>query len=159
MGKKERWIEWKLDKAEGVLEASYKGLATGSEFRIKSLFPMWSTFDKVQKLCVANGLKQKLVDKTARSKDQGGPMTATERKQTVEAMWEQLTVEKLWTKAAEGSGARGPMASLIPLVKNAVGMGMTAEEIVQLTSKPLEQIQTIMEELAKNGEIPSGEEK
>lgn len=101
MADKKRYIKWAIDWATGILKATFT-MTTGSEkienFDTKVIFPMWESFNEVQKHCIVTGLKPKLEDTTAA--DAVKALTALERWTFVTRQWKQLTEEKIWSKKA-----------------------------------------------------------
>lgn len=99
--KKVRYIKWLIDWTSGVLKATFT-MTTGSEkienFDAKVIFPMWESFDEIQKHCIVTGLKPKLEDTTAA--DAVKALSALERWQFVTKQWKQLTEEKIWSRKA-----------------------------------------------------------
>lgn len=107
-----RALEWN-DKA--VVKANLTALtvtvkdgeeSTVSEsFELTEIFPNFAQFDEIQRWVIINGVKQKLADSAALSKDTDP--TPGEKLEAIQGMWNQITVENQWHKAAAGGGG-GP---------------------------------------------------
>jgi len=63
----------------------------------------WERLEDVEKLCVINGLKQKLVDKIAASKDL--QLSIDEKFKIIEETWKRLCENRQWNKPSEGRKA------------------------------------------------------
>jgi len=100
---KAKLMTWKLSEDMTVLtlETSIKTI----QFNILDFFKSvkWERLEQVEKLAVINGLKQKLSDKTAASKEL--QLSLKEKLDVIEAAWKQLTEGRMWNKPSEGRKA------------------------------------------------------
>jgi hypothetical protein len=146
---------WEIKDGSSLLIRSYteKQIKEGKEVQVKvcadlvmdltDLFPEFLSFDEVQRNCVINGLKQKLDDAIARSKDQS--LTEAEKREVQEALWLRISAERKWNAEGKETGSRGPSVSLALIVPPLLKAGYTAESLAKLTGKKLEVVQKFIE--------------
>ena len=96
-------LSWQLDKEKMVLIVEILAINKKVSFKLSSLFEKIGTFEEVQIMVIANGVKQKLGDALARAKDV--KLTPEEMVTTLEEVWRRLAVDKKWN--VEGKGLRG----------------------------------------------------
>lgn len=99
----------------------------------------FSTLDEVEKMCFINGLKQKLDDTTARSKDM--TLSDTEKREIQSEMWIRLTEERKWNAESKTKGPRSESTPLKVVVPEFLKLGLSPEKIAGLLGKKLEVIQ------------------
>lgn len=88
-------MRWSLDEAKAALTcehiANEKVIST-QVFNMPELFYEWADMDSVQKQVAAYGLKQKMADACAVTKDM--EQTVNERIVTIDSMWARLSVDR-----------------------------------------------------------------
>lgn len=88
-------MKWALDESKGILTCEHIGnekvLSTQS-FIMTELFYEWADMDSVQKQVAAYGLKQKMADACATTKDM--EQTVNERIVTIDSMWARLSLDR-----------------------------------------------------------------
>lgn len=98
---------WTVEKSN--LTCTFSDNTTAS-YDLAKIFPDFLKLDEIQQLTVGYGIKQKLSDKTAASKD--AKLTNAERKAAMDETWKQLTVDKKWTSGKGGFGIRITVAKV-----------------------------------------------
>jgi len=91
-------LSWSL--AESKLTVEVLALKQKMTFGLDMLFPGFAKYDNVQQMTIAYGVKQKLADHVARSADV--KLTPAEMVVELKALWNRITVDKLWNKPGEG---------------------------------------------------------
>ena len=91
-------LSWSL--AESKLTVEVLALKQKMTFGLDMLFPDFLKYDNVQQMTIAYGVKQKLADHVARSADV--KLTPAEMVVELKALWNRITVDKLWNKPGEG---------------------------------------------------------
>jgi len=134
---------WTYIEEEGILLRNYKDDVESLEIDMDRLFPGWLEFEKVQKQVVINGMKQKLDDAIARSKDQA--LTEKEKAEVQYTLAERILHEREYNMPSQ-AGTRGPSVSLAIVVPAFAKKGMSAEAIAETLGKPLEVIQKYISE-------------
>jgi hypothetical protein len=134
-------MKWTVDGSVLTLEHVDSPVALTQTFDVVEIFPEWDTLTDVQQKVVLNGLKQKLADSVAVSKD--AKLTPKERSEAIAELWGRL-LEGEWNRKAE-AGTRGPSVSLKTLVPALVMAGLTPEAIAAATGKSLEAITKFIE--------------
>lgn len=124
-----------------VMVRSFEGLED-LEFDPRDFFlgTDFAELEEVEKLCIVNGLKQKLADKVAVKKDE--KLTPQERRDAMEELWTQLCEERLWNK--KGAGKKAGMVGLKKIVVGFASQGLSAEAIALALGKEIEEIQKYM---------------
>ena len=123
---------------KGILVRAYKDETKSLMMDLTELYPEFVDFDEPQELYIVNGVKQKLDDAIARSKDV--KLSEKEKREIQEAIWIRATVDRKYN--AEGK-ERGQMVGLAVAVRILRKTGMTDEEIAKETKKSLESIQSV----------------
>ncbi len=126
---------WKIE--EDTLTRAYEGDVTPLVVKPSLLFEDFEEMESVQKACVINGLKQKLDDSIARSKDM--KLTEVEKREVQEALWLRISTEREWNMA-KTTGPRGPAVSYKLIVPNLQAAGLNAEAIAKTLSTTVERI-------------------
>ena len=103
----------------------------------------FQTLDEVEKLCFINGLKQKLDDVTARSKEQA--LTDPEKREIQEALWTRLCEDRKWNAEGKARGPRSESVGLKLVVPEFLRLGLSVLKIAGLLGKPVEVIQKFIE--------------
>lgn len=114
------------------------------EFSLIALFEDFLTLDEVQKSCIINGIKQKMDDSVARSKEE--KLTLEEMKEIHEKLWERITIERKWNMEKEG-GKRAGSVSLKLVLPILLKAGMSIEDIAKECKKNVEEIIKMKEEM------------
>jgi len=104
---KKKWLDWTLDLVAGLLTCSFDDPIEHTPeivFNLRDFFKSvkWERLEDVEKAALANGIKQKLADKTAASKDLA--MSAKEKRAVMAATWERLCNKRLWNAPAQARG-------------------------------------------------------
>lgn len=104
---KKKWMNWTLNETMDVLTCSFDDILEHTPDLVCNLREFfksvkWERLEDVEKLALVNGIKQKLADKTAASKDLA--MSAKEKRAVMAATWERLCNERLWNAKAEPRG-------------------------------------------------------
>ena len=68
-------------------------------FDMVELFDNFNKLEEVQQLTIVNGVKQKLADSCARSKDE--KLTPAERTEQMAKIWKRMVVDRKWTTKRE----------------------------------------------------------
>lgn len=103
----------------------------------------FQALDEVEKLCFINGLKQKLDDTTARSKDM--TLSDPEKREIQEAMWLRLVEDRKWNAESKTKGPRSESVGLKLVVPEFLKLGLSAEKIAGVMKKPVEVIRKFIE--------------
>ncbi len=106
------------------------------------LFPGIDEYDDAQYGAVMNGVKQKLDDSIARSKD--CKLTEAEKREVQEALWNRLSVDRKWNMP-KGESKRGPSVSLKNLIPALNAAGLDAAAMAKIINKPVEVIEKFLE--------------
>lgn len=96
----------------------------------------FQSLDEVEKLCFINGLKQKMDDTTARSKDM--TLTDPEKREIQEAMWLRLVEDRKWNAESKTKGPRSESVGLKLVVPEFLKLGWSAEKIAGVMQKKVE---------------------
>jgi len=134
---------------EGVMTRVYKDEEVKDlTINLVDLFPEFMDFDNAQKGCVVNGVKQKLSDTIARSKDMA--LTEAEKRTAQEALWLRNSVDRLWNLEKTG-GKRETVSykALLPAVRSFRDLGYNTEKTAGLLSLPLEVVEAVYNEEVK----------
>ncbi|MCK5015650.1 MAG: hypothetical protein KAS32_01145 [Candidatus Peribacteraceae bacterium] len=108
------------------------------DIALDKLFPEFEDLEKVQQACIVNGIKQKLDDSTARSKDM--KLTEAEKRAVQEELWTRISVEKEWNMPKQ-TGSRGPTVSYKVIVPALEASGLDVEAIAVTLSTTVERVQ------------------
>ena len=89
-------MDWEFSD-QGILTVEHKDVTPSKkvDFDVKEFFPNFTDMDKIQQNVVVYGLKQKLADSCAASKDMA--MTVNERIATMSNVWSRLK-DGVWTQ-------------------------------------------------------------
>ena len=136
---------WTVEEKTLVLVRSF-GEDSGVESSRFDPRSFWTSvhfdeLEEVEKLCIINGLKQKLADKVAVKKDE--KLTPAEQKEAMDELWKQLCEERLWNVKG-GGGKRTGMVGLKKIVVGFAGQGMSAEVIAMALGKEVEEVEKYM---------------
>ena len=101
---------------------------------LDQLFPTFGEFDEVQQNVVINGMKQKLDDAIARSKNMA--LSEPEKREVQEALATRILLERKWNMEGKAGGPRGPSVGLKVSVQPLYDMftekfGLSEEEAIQ----------------------------
>lgn len=149
---------WEYDKVTKVLTRTYS-----EKFLNKELKEEWRetaqplicemdalyiscdfhSFDEVEELMAVNGLKQKLDDTTARSKEM--TLTDQEKREIQEALWTRLCEDRKWNAEGKARGPRSESVGLKVVVPEFLRLGLSVLKIAGLLGKPVEVIQKFIE--------------
>ena len=110
---------------------------------LEHLFPEIEEYNDVQQACIINGMKQKLDDCTARSKD--CKLTEAEKRVVQEELWNRISVEKEWNMP-KTTGPRGPAVSYKVIVPALEDSGLDVTAIAATLSTTVERVQPFMKE-------------
>jgi hypothetical protein len=133
---------YKVKVIDGQKE-TWEEAAEDLTMNLDDLFTGFKALDEVQQAVVINGLKQKLDDAVARSKDQA--LTEKEKREVQEALWERIAKDRKWNMEAKATGPRGPSVSLATIVPTLAEAGFSADVIAKMTGKTVEVIQKFIE--------------
>jgi len=111
--------------------------------RLLDLFGNWESLDEVQQAVVINGLKQKLDDATARSKDE--KLTEEEKREVQKTLWLRISEERKWNTEGKEKAERGPSVPLKTVVPALQEAGFGVEVIAKMLNKSLEVVQRFVE--------------
>ena len=144
---------WVYDKAAKTLTRNYSEKVidknTGKESIKETASPLvcemealyisvnFRDFDEVEEWTAVNGLKQKLDDCTARSKDM--TLTDPEKREIQEELWLRLCESRKWNS----EGKKGPKSESVGLklvVPEFLALGWSAEKIAKVMQKPVDVI-------------------
>lgn len=119
--------------------------APSLEMDMELLFPNmdWENADEVEINGMVNGIKQKMDDATARSKDE--KLTEVEKRDVQSELLDRLQNARKWNMEGKAGGSRGPSVSLKIAVPPLVEAGFTADGIAKMFGKSLEVIQKFIE--------------
>lgn len=145
---------WNTDNVEvGWLTREYDDPQVEDlHLNMTDLFPDFLDMDEVECNVILNGVKQKIADTIARSKEEA--LTEAEKREAQLTLWERLTKDREWNLPKVG-GTRGPsvtLTNLIPAINEFLKMGFTVEKIAGLISKPVDLVQRYVDE-AKVDEV------
>ncbi|MHA1481875.1 MAG: hypothetical protein ACTSQA_00370 [Candidatus Heimdallarchaeaceae archaeon] len=151
---------WSSDITTGIMTRNYKN-TTVETLNIDAalLFPNWLTMNDCQKQCVFNGLKQKIDDAIARTRQE--KLTDKEAREVQETVANRILAppdgeEPKWNSGVKGGrkttsvGRNLLLASVKPLM--ATGVYTTAESIQKVIHVPVELIQKEMDREVEEGE-------
>jgi len=104
---KKKWMSWTLSEDMSVLTCAFDDVLEHTPDLVCNLREFfksvkWERLEDVEKLALVNGIKQKLADKTAASKDLA--MSAKEKRAVMAATWERLCNKRLWNAPAQARG-------------------------------------------------------
>jgi len=139
---------WRIE--EDTLTRAYEGDVMPLVIKPSLLFEDFEEMESVQKACIINGLKQKLDDSIARSKDM--KLTEKEKREVQEALWLRISGDREWNMAKAG-GTRAPSVTLKVIIPALIETGMDAEKIAATIEKPLEVVEKFMEEYEEVEEV------
>jgi hypothetical protein len=119
--------KWLIDWKTGVMSCTIDAINKTAEYDVKVIFPEWDEMTDIQKHCVYTGLKPKLEDTTAESKDM--KQTPAERYAKISNMWNRLTVDEVWSlKSGERDTPQKRLAGMkiisASMAKAAILLGM-----------------------------------
>lgn len=140
---KKKMLTWSLSEDGMTLK-----LTTDAGNREFPIADFWKTskferLEDVEKLCVLNGLKQKLADKVAASKEL--QLSMTEKLAIIDETWKRLTTERQWNKPSEGK--RGFVSKIDTALAKA-----TAEEMAMMVKLGLTTQAKVDAELERRAE-------
>ena len=133
---------WSVDLDSGILTRHYEGDVDDLTCDLTVLFEEFCTMEPVQQRVIVNGLKQRLADTTARTKD--AKLSESEKREVQDALWQRMSVEREYLMPSEG-GQRGPSVSLKTLVPALIQAGLDEAAIAAATGKTVEQIKKFLE--------------
>lgn len=130
---------WTIEAMD--MTRTYKDEVPMLVINLELLFPEIEDMDEAQQGTISNGVKQKLDDSIARSKEE--KLTEVEKREVQSALWDRLKDDRKWNMEKTG-GVRGPSVSLKTLIPALNAAGMTAEQMAAIVSKPLEVIEKFL---------------
>ena len=133
------WNEEKV--GSGTLVRCYSDDVKDLVIDINDLFEDFYMLEVVQRATIINGLKQKIADSIARSKD--AKLTEAEKRDVQETLWLRISVDKEWNMP-KATGARGPAVSYKVIIPALEASGLDAEVIAATLSTTLERVQPFM---------------
>lgn len=146
---------WTYDKETGTLTRSYttkvddKVVPTAEPLNMDMaiLFEDWDAYDNVQQQVIINGLKQKLDDAIARSKDQ--KLTDKEKRDVQGTLASRIFEDREWNMPSQ-AGTRGPSVSLAKVVPAMAEAGMDTKAIAQALGKTEEVVKQYIGEVEED---------
>jgi hypothetical protein len=99
-------------------------------------------FDEVEELTAVNGIKQKLDDAIARSKDM--TLAGAEQREVQEELYNRMAVDRKWNLEGKERGLKGPSVSLAVAVPPLLAAGFTVESIAKMFGKTVEVIEKVL---------------
>lgn len=127
--------------AEGTLRRTYAD-KTSRDFSVTKLFPDFLKYDEAQRGTIINGIKQKLEDKCAKSKDE--KLSEAEKRVVHDTTWRLLSVDRKWN--VKERAEKAPAVTLTVLERAILPMidkGFDVEQISMLLTIPLERVKEI----------------
>lgn len=143
MADKRKQASWDYSD-EGILTVVLPDGGT-DKYDLTLLIGSWSALDEIQRFYIAYGVKQKLSDKCAATKDQ--TFTEVEKIARMKELYNFTVKERKLPKSEKDGGVKGPKAALGTVVKNGLEMGLTVDQIAMLTGKSAEVIARVIVEL------------
>lgn len=132
---------WMIEKSRMVRK--YAGETLDLVIDLEDLFPgIDEDYDEAQVGAILNGVKQKLDDTIARSKDM--KLTEAEKREAQEALWNRLSTERKWNMPKQAKGPRGPAVSYKVIVPALEDSGLDVEAIAATLSTTVERVQPFM---------------
>lgn len=139
---------WNTENVEkGILIRQYDGDVKDLTINIAELFVDLFDRDEAEFGCIVNGVKQKLADTIARSKDE--KLTEQEKRDAQEALWTRMSVERKWNMPKQGGGVRGPAVSYKVIVPALEGSGLDITAIAATLSTTEERVAPFMSDYVK----------
>lgn len=132
---------WSIKK-DGVMTRVYKDDIIALTIKPAILFLEFNDMDKAQQGTIINGIKQKLDDSIARSKDM--KLTEVEKREVQEALWERLSVERKWSIPKAATGPRGPSVNLSVIIPALQAAGFDNKKIAKTIEKPLSVVEAFI---------------
>lgn len=120
---------WTLDLDNGTLTREYQDGVKELELDMANLFEDFLDYEVVQQMTIVNGVKQKIADTVATSKDM--KLTEGEKRERQETLWTRMTVEREWNLPSAG---RVPGISYKKLIPGLREQGMSDETIAEFLS-------------------------
>ena len=135
---------WTIDRY--VMTRVYTDTTTDLTINLSDLFTEIEDMEEVQVSTVVNGIKQKIDDTIARSKDM--KLTEAEKRVEQEALWNRISIEREWNMTKKASGPRETVsyAKLIPAVRDFKELGYDAEKTAGLLCLPLDIVERVYAE-------------
>jgi len=128
------------NEAKGILTRSYKEETSSLVMELIELYPEFMDFDDAQEMAIVNGIKQKLDDAIARSKDM--TLSEEEKREIQETIWLRMSIERKYnTEGKKEKGKQVPLNKAVLALREA---GLSAEAIAQTFGKTVEDIQAII---------------
>jgi hypothetical protein len=141
-------MTWTVKLDSSRLQVKHSENGREQAFYLNKIFPTWEQMTEVQKRIVTNGVKQRLADKLAKSKDE--KLTVAERVASVQATWD-LLLSGQYT--ATERATRGPSVTLSKLEEGVLPLfqeeGWAAEKISKFLHISLERVQEILASVVK----------
>ena len=110
---------------------------------LTEIFPLFQSYSDVQKQMILNGLRQKMDDSIARSKDM--TLSEKEKREVQSSLWDRISVDGIWNEKKKGERKeRGASVSLSLVVPEFLKLGMSARKIAELLGKKQEIIEKFM---------------
>jgi len=129
-------------QVKNIETEKYEEVEPQLDLEMIDLFPEFKDMTDCQQQCILNGVKQKMDDSIARSKDM--TLTEGEKRQIQEDLWNQILSGE-WNKKEKKTGERGESVSLKLVVPALLAGGLSAEGIATMLKKKLEVIQKFIE--------------
>ena len=133
-----RYLVKKIDGDKEVWVEAEKPLT----FFLYDLFPTYMEMEPVQQSCICNGMKQKLDDAVARSRDMA--LTEKEKQQEQASLLEQIISRREWNSASK-KAEKAPSVGLKLVVPVLLKLGLSVEQISQQLGKSQEAVQRFVE--------------
>ncbi len=126
-----------------VMTRSYKDETLDLTIDLEELFPGIEDgdYDEAQTGAIVNGVKQKLDDSIARSKDM--KLSEAEKREVQEALWLRLSKERKWN-APKTTGARGPAVSYKVVIPALEASGLDIETIAATLGTTIERVKPFL---------------
>lgn len=131
---------WNINEETGLMTRLYTDDVEELTVDLTLLFPDNGDgilVEDVQRACVINGMKQKLDDSIARSKDM--KLTEAEKRVVQAELWNRISVEREWNMP-KATGARGPAVSYKVIIPALEESGLDAEAIALTLNTTLERV-------------------
>lgn len=127
--------------SEDVMTRMYLDETPDLVVTLSDLFPEIETWEAVQVSTAVNGIKQKLDDCIARSKD--AKLTEAEKRDCQLTLWTRIWEEREWNMP-KATGARGPAVSYKVIIPALEESGLDAEAIALTLNTTLERVTPFM---------------
>jgi len=124
-----------------VMVRVYTDATPDLEIILSELFPDIEEMEDVQVSTIVNGVKQKLDDCIARSKDM--KLTEAEKRDVQSTLWTRISEEREWNMP-KATGARGPAVSYKVVIPALEASGLDAATIAATLGTTLERVLPFM---------------